>query len=1038
MKKPFLFIPAILCAAGGLAWLGINWYNERQVVLPPITDQDRLRVEALAHPNAAVEPQVALPTAVLPSQKVRLAIGGLGLPDDSMNRQLADLVTAELSGAKGLELVDRQSFDKVLRELELDLSGMVRAKEAVRVGKLLRAEWFLLGSTASSGASNAVIARIVDAQTGVMRDAGVFPCDDASPALAAKLAEFVRACRRAGGDTKPRVFLAVGTFQDLSLNNRLGEFPAQMRAQLIKAYQGSGVTMLEREYVNALLQEVRLDLAGLTDTSASALPRMQSAFWLVDGVYQSYETSGYEVELALNIKRIFGRSTSVLLRGKPGQPLLGKVKAEIDSALSARATSIVPTRLSEARAQMDAGKESFRPKAPGWNQVNIELLLPGPFGVVADEPRRRNLEEAIRAFQTVLLLEPTNREAKVYLAAASLSLGKEDEGRQYCREILDEPSKDKWVLIAQETLTRSLYRASSEERERWLQPAALQAANPSARPVGGESGGEAVGAAAQQNDRRQEVAEELLFATIAKFEAGHFYSGAIGMDDFAAAFGRDQAAAARRLVELYPKMKANAPNSVPYLLASLVSLQVDTNAPVIAEFEQALAGWAEHPETLPKRMGSFWDHVDVVSSWSTEHKLPRLAAKIMEAKARVQETAPGGKSILSNEDRMELAFGYKAAGRWQDALKAFESYTNLPVAMGGSGPWGRAWTVVLTSREAAECRKHLGLPSPIDPREFDIGKSLLCLHAIGYRNEVEFHLHQVGAIAATEDGLWVGFGGKLLRMDAKLGTNLVAALPIDNTTPITCVCLTPTEIWLGTHGEGLIGYDLASHKCVKLTVKDGLLMDFIMSLQLIGDALWIGYGGSYGAPSGGGLGKLDLRTHQSTSFAASLAEGQAAERKPPRVSVTGITAGAGGDVWFIAGNNLRRYRSLADVWEPPALFEHIDALAFQTEDVLVGLGPDIGSSTAFGLRVLAPKDGQWKSFPEVAGLPPGVNALKADGGNVWVGGHSFVALVDPAHNKVLKFAYVPARTVEQIELGCGCLWAQCEKHLYRVPLAATR
>ena len=31
--------------------------------------------------------------------------------------------------------------------------------------------------------------------------------------------------------------------------------------------------------------------------------------------------------------------------------------------------------------------------------------------------QKRNVEEAMRAFQTVLLLEPTNREAKMYLAA---------------------------------------------------------------------------------------------------------------------------------------------------------------------------------------------------------------------------------------------------------------------------------------------------------------------------------------------------------------------------------------------------------------------------------------------------------------------------------------------------------------------------------------------------------------------------------------------------------------------------------------------
>ena len=245
----------------------------------------------MPHPDAPAEPLVAAPTPILPNQKVRLAIGGLGLPSDSMNRQLADLLTAELSRAQGLGLVDRQSFDKVLRELQLNLSGLVRAKDAVRVGKLLRAEWFLLGSTASSGASNAVIARIVDAQTGVMRDVGVFPCGDASPALAAKLAEFVRACRRAGNDAKPGVFLAVGTFQDLSVNDRLGNSRSDAGST------DRGLSRLGSDYAGARVRGCvaaeSLDLAGLTDTSASALPRMQSAFWLVDGVYQSYEASKY-------------------------------------------------------------------------------------------------------------------------------------------------------------------------------------------------------------------------------------------------------------------------------------------------------------------------------------------------------------------------------------------------------------------------------------------------------------------------------------------------------------------------------------------------------------------------------------------------------------------------------------------------------------------------------------------------------------------------------------------------------------------------
>src|ERR1035441_8352469 len=486
----------------GLAWLLVHWYTEREAQLPSFSEKDLVKAAARLHPGAPTQTAVLPEAPIDPSHRVRLAIGWLGLPDEVRNGQVADLLTAELTGAKGLELVDRQSLGTVLRELELNLSGLVRAKDAVRVGKLLHAEWFLLGNTAPAGASKAVIARIVDARTGVMRDVGVFSCDGASLTIAKELGEFVRGCRQAGGETKPHRFLAVGTFQDLSVNNRLGEFPAQLRAQLIEAYRGSGITMLEREHVSALLQEVRLDLAGLTETSTAAPPRMQSAFWLVDGSYQSYETSGYEVEMRLNIQRIFGRRSEVTLRAKPGQPLLTKVKAEIDSALRAQMTVIVPTRQSEARAQMDVGKELFLYRFTGGRQVQVsaEVFLTGPFGVVADEPRRRNLEEAIRAFQTVLLFEPTNREAKMFLAASTLSLGNENEGRQYCREMLDEPVKDKWVVIAQETLVRSLYRASAEESQRWLQPASLQ-----------------------ESSRRQELAEELLFATIAKFDAGRYY-----------------------------------------------------------------------------------------------------------------------------------------------------------------------------------------------------------------------------------------------------------------------------------------------------------------------------------------------------------------------------------------------------------------------------------------------------------------------------------------------------------------------------------
>ena len=71
-------------------------------------------------------------------------------------------------------------------------------------------------------------------------------------------------------------YLAIGGFEDLSLNDRLATFPSQLRSYLTAAYQGGKVTLLERDAVNTLLREVQLDLAGLTDGAYQLLANLIS------------------------------------------------------------------------------------------------------------------------------------------------------------------------------------------------------------------------------------------------------------------------------------------------------------------------------------------------------------------------------------------------------------------------------------------------------------------------------------------------------------------------------------------------------------------------------------------------------------------------------------------------------------------------------------------------------------------------------------------------------------------------------------------
>ena len=118
MNKRFLILLSVLLVGGGLVWL-VRWNNGREVRLPAASEKERARAAARLNPNLPTQPEVVASVPITPSRPVRLAIGWLGLPDETQNSQVTDLLTAELTGAKGLELVERRSLDKVLREMEM-------------------------------------------------------------------------------------------------------------------------------------------------------------------------------------------------------------------------------------------------------------------------------------------------------------------------------------------------------------------------------------------------------------------------------------------------------------------------------------------------------------------------------------------------------------------------------------------------------------------------------------------------------------------------------------------------------------------------------------------------------------------------------------------------------------------------------------------------------------------------------------------------------------------------------------------------------
>lgn len=702
------------------------------------------------------------------------------------------------------------------------------------------------------------------------------------------------------------------------------------------------------------------------------------------------------------------------------------------------------SKITEVRSQLLAGKELLQASgaALGGRLEYVWVLTDNNLSATELARRQRNLQEAIRARETVLLLDPDHREAKIALATCFRRVlgNRTAEARNLYRELIETPVADQWSEIARQALVDSFRWSGGEEKKRWFDAGLNSTASKSAAAFYREQAGTAAEDVAIEDGRGSEaqlVAEKRLFEAIRSNK--HVMSGKygevhrpdFGMETYLRAFGTNRTAGVQQLSALVPRMKEECPELMPHLLAVLMSFQDDTNAAVIKEFQAAVKACTERPEQVFK-IKDFWEKITgSVWEWAYDRKYYDLAASLLE---RARHAAGKDQAVFGDRQKISLAFTYNRQERWGDALEIFQSYSRRPIEI-GSGPWGRAFSPVLTSRLADQCREKLGLPIVRDPREFEMGTNCLCLHT-------------PSAFLADVNGLWVCIDDQLIRLDFDLKTNYVVTLPSGGYAPVTALCSGKSNIWIGTGGAGLIEYDKTSRQCRRLTIKDGLMMDSITTLLVSEDALWIGYGTGDFSGGGGGLGRLELGTRTFKSFTLSLAGGLEVLRRPTgnltieqsdqptRRSIKSLAFGPDGDVCFSAASHpLRRYRQRNDLWLAGPLASGT-CMAADAKRLYSGGGE---WNTGMGLNVWEFDSNKVWNFKAAHGLPSQtVSTLCLDGQDLWIGGFGFVALADTDSANVCKFAYVPAETVDQIQIGGGYVWAKYDGHLHRNRLQSLR
>ncbi|MDB6109004.1 MAG: hypothetical protein JWR69_754, partial [Pedosphaera sp.] len=810
---------------------------------------------------AEVKPGGALPGAERIVRPIRLAIAGFAPASAEphllqRSEALVDLLTSQLSGAPQFDLVERQDVDRIVGELALMLPQGGKPKDAIRIGRILNADWLLLGVMPAEGA-NRMAVKIVDAHTGIIRDLAIIPLGADMARVAELIVGFVQNSVRNQSRNDQRVVLAIGGFEDLSVNDKFAGFGRVLRSSLEQSYLGTRVSVVERSMMDPLQKELQLNLAGLTQRG-EAVKQAQPALLLVDGMFRVFQDDEFKINLILRIERVGGEAQLLSFKEVPGKILDNKIISAIDAALKE-----VPRQPPAGSSRAEAHLQFKRGKAlSSLHSIDDNDTWLGGYTLDQNKERRqKNIQEAISAFEAALLLEPEWWEAKMYAAICldAPDIERPDLARDYYQEVMAGSADPKLVGLARTRYLRSYFGRDDEYALKLIAAQAESATNLETRvtflvllqtPVENlfQKG-------RMTTDERLEYLKREAFASLELDElragAGKEFMRAWRIHDYFNeiyfTLGHDQAAAAAYLDHLVPVMTKTFPSMELYLIGTHF-VWLPKEAPFnSARLETLMKVLQSQPEAIRAQKNwnrSFFMDLMEHCLWRERYDLAETAAVILEKlDDRLAEAA------IVNRRHAYLAYCHQEQGQWGKAAEEFEALGDCKLVFGLPGPWGKAPFAFNAKEAALACRQHFG-GSPLthlresDPVKADPLKIVLQKPILTLGKSIVF--------ACDGETVWLADGMVLFSYNQREARLDGIDLPESVQRNITCICVGEDKVWFGTAGSGLIELDKASKNV--LVHQDNLLLPNITALHLTDQRLWIGYGREHA----GGVGYLDL------------------------------------------------------------------------------------------------------------------------------------------------------------------------------------
>ena len=990
-----------------------------------------------------------------PKRPVRLALldsttGADSVPDLRTRGVLLDLLTVRLTATPGFELVERSAMEAILRELSLSMSSLSKPAEAVRVGQMLKADWLLLVSFPER-TTNAVLGKILDASTGIIRDLQLVTMKPGEPSSAVEaITGFVIGANNPSASLKDRLWIGFGGFEDLGLHQRYRNFGEQLRTAMSLKYAGSRVSVVERSHVRPLLDELQLSLNGFTAVRTN-LTSAQQAFVLVDGLYQAFQDERSSINVVLRMEWVGGRQSAVSIKETPGPAIEAKVGEAIDRFLAMSPTVTItnsPTKQAELRAQLKRGQELARMGS------GFTVPMEGVFmWSVFPRDRAPRVREAISAFESALFLAPESLEAKFGLAACLVDplLDQVEGARDIWREIAVTTTNLAAVMAARNALAGSyvdrdnmqahdllmaLRNAATNIEQRATFDSTLQMVR-SRLEEGGLDRTNILEFATDAWRTACQVAE-LNVARGRRIDTHmNFWNPMGGFDK---AFTGARSTEERR--EHVGMVVSNLANEFPKLEAYLVNTYI-RGGPLTPywqkRFEQTLILCEENPESIPDPFSYFDSYLmENLSSFIRGENFPwaeRVAKMFEKHGAKYLRTQSG-------RDEVDFLIGYLHIKRadWEKAVRAFERIGPRQVkTFPPDGIWGKP--AALSGVRAAQITRQLAALAAA-PSGKKLSPSLKPVRVFP-GPEVVF--------AVDDSRMWIADRTGFYRYDFRNDT--LESVPIRANLRVRSILTHRDKVWFAT-AEGLYAFDPRDKSVVTNAVDQGLLMPSVTALCADADRLWVGFGSSKGGSSIGGLGFMKLPENRfvglMSELPATLASTPARKRERPdsmqsagaqRRYITGLAKSTSGPLWVTSTSRLFRYGIDDDAWEaviPAMNGAVVGTVAASSNYVVIPCYEPTGWSsmdTNFGgVFIYDVQKKTSRRLTNTDGLPNNkLYSAVIDGQKAWLGGDGFLAVIDLPSARLDKiWPLSSAFPVRSLAMTGNDLWFSSGPGLYRL------